>query len=396
MKKYKNEIFSVKFITVYSSIIMGLFTGVSSSAFAAATLMIDDEKSISMALGLRGTFSSIENSAPNGRSSSKSFDIDSISIYLDGRYNDNIKMTFNVERDIDDKLRVMDAIAKFNFHDNFNVWLGRMHTPGDRSNLSGPFFTNVWEPAVVVSRYPHIAFGRDNGLLLWGKPFDGKLVYSAGIFNGHNCSISGSNDSDNLLYAARISLNLFDPEPLPAYYVSNTYYGDKRILTIGAAYQTQKDGIGLSPTDKDDFQGWNVDFLFEDTIATGVLTVEGAYYDYDLSGQVDCASGEPGSIPCANGTNMGNQIEGTGYLSTLAYLIPHKTGIGNLQPFIRQQKFDRKISQTTNEQTDLGINYVIQKHNARISVVYSQIKDDRLASSNDNIDKFLVGFQLQY
>jgi len=379
-----------------SAILMGLLTVISPSVFAAATLVIDDEKSISIALGLRSAFSSTEKAAPNGTSSSKEFNIDSVSIYIDGQYNDNIKMTFNAERDRDDKLRVMDAIAKFDFHSNFNLWLGRMHTPSDRSNLSGPFFTNVWEPAMVVSRYPNIAFGRDNGLLLWGKPFDGKLVYSAGLFNGHNRSLNGSNDSDNLLYAARLSLNLFDPEPPPAYYVHNTYYGDKRILSIGAAYQAQKDGVGLSSTEKSDFQGWNVDFLFEDTFAMGVLTIEGAYYDYDLGGQVDCNSGEPGSAPCGTGTNMGLLVEGTGYLSTLAYLLPHKTGMGRFQPFVRQQKFDRDISQTTNEQTDFGVNYVIQKHNARISAVYSQLKDDRLINGNDDINKFTLGFQLQY
>lgn len=375
---------------------IALFTGTLSTASAGVTMAIDENKSISMALWLRGSFSSIENSAPDGTSSSKDFSVESVSIYLDGQYDENIKMTFNAERGANDELQVLDAIAKFELHDNFNVWLGRMHPPSDRSNLSGPYFANVWEPALIVSRYPNIAYGRDNGLLFWGKPLEGKFVYSAGIFNGHNRAIGSSNTSDNLLYAARISLNLYDSEPVPAYYVANTYYGDKRILSIGAAYQFQEDGVGLSPVNKDDFQGWNVDLLFEDIIGTGTLTIEGAYYDYDLNGQIDCGSGEPGATPCVSGSNIGLQIEGSGYLSTLAYLIPRDVGIGRLQPFIRQQAFDRDVSQTTNEQTDLGVNYVIQKHNARISAVYSQLKDDRLPSGSNDIGKFLVGVQLQY
>ncbi len=396
IKKTTDKTFSASFIALCAAFSLVSLLRISSFAYAATTIAIGESKSISVMLGLRSNFSITEKGAPNGTSSSKNFNIESMSIYLDSKFNDYIKVTLNAERNGDDQLGILDAIAKFNFHDNFNLWLGRMHPPSDRSMLSGPFFTNVWEPAVVVSRYPSLAFDRDNGVLIWGKPAGGMLVYSAGIFNGHNRAEGGSNDSDSFLYASRIAINFFDPEPTPAYYVSNTYYGNKRILTIGAAYQFQENGIGLSPSAKDDFQGWNVDFLFEDKIGRGVLTIEGAYYNYDLGGQVDCNSGELGSIPCANGRNMGLQVEGTGYLLTLAYLIPHDIAVGRLQPFFRQQKFDRDISRTTNEQIDLGINYVINNHNARISAVYSQLKDDRLIPDNENIDKFIIGIQLMY
>jgi len=396
IKKHENKTFPAGFIALCSAFLLVLLLSTPPFSYAATKIIIDDNKSISMTLGLRSNFSITEKGAPNGTSSSKSFNIESMSIYLDSTFNDHIKMTLNAERNGDDGLSVLDAIAKFDLHNNFNLWFGRMHPPSDRSMLSGPFFTNVWEPAVVVSRYPGLAFDRDNGVLIWGKPAEGMFVYSAGIFNGSNRAAGGSNDSDSFLYASRIAINFFDPEPTPAYYVSNTYYGNKRILTLGAAYQFQKNGVGLSPSDKDDFQGWNVDLLFEDKVGTGVLTAEAAYYNYDLGGQVDCNSGEPGSIPCANGENMGLQVEGTGYLVTLAYLIPNHIGAGRLQPFFRQQKFDRDISRTTNEQIDLGVNYVINNHDARISAVYSQLKDDRLTSGNENIDKFTIGFQLMY
>ncbi len=392
-KTHTNHIGSFVALCVIFSLVS---LSISPFSYAATTIVIDDNKSISMMLRLRSNFSITEKGAPNGTSSSKGFNIESMSIYLDSKFNDHIKMTLNAERNGDDRLRVLDAIAKFDLHDNFNLWFGRMHPPSDRSMLSGPFFTNVWEPAGIVSRYSSLAFDRDNGVLIWGKPAEGMFVYSAGIFNGRNRAVGGSNDSDSLLYATRIAVNFFDPEPTPAYYVSNTYYGDKRILTVGAAYQFQEGGIGLSPSAKDDFQGWNIDVLFEDKIGTGVLTVEGAYYNYDFGGQVDCSSGEPGSMPCADGDNMGLQVEGTGYLATLAYLIPHNIGIGRLQPFFRQQKFDRNISLTTHEQIDVGVNYVINNHGARISAVYSQSKDDRLTRDNEEVDKFIIGIQLMY
>ncbi|VAW87623.1 hypothetical protein MNBD_GAMMA16-1447 [hydrothermal vent metagenome] len=390
----ENNIFSDTTLSLTLSLI--IISSTLPSAYAGEKIMIDNEKSISLGLAFRSSFAITEDGAPNGSSASKDFSVDNMEVRLDGQFNNHIKATLNAERTSDGQLRVQDAIAKFEFNDDFNLWLGRMLIPSDRANLSGPFYTNVWEYPGVVSRYPSLGSGRDNGLLIWGKPGDGKIVYSLGVFNGHNRAAGGSNDSSSLLYATRVAVNFFDPESAPAYYVSNTYYGKNRVLTLGASYQFQKDGVGLSPTASNDFNGWNIDFLFEDVLGPGVLTVDGAYYKYELNGQVDCGSGEPGSMPCVDDQNMGNQVEGNGYLATLAYLFPQKIGIGHFQPFLRQQQFNRDISVTVNKQLDFGINYIINKHSARISAVYSQLKDDRLTLANNDIDKFVIGFQLQY
>lgn len=348
----KNNIFSDTTLLLTLSLITIVST--LPSAYASEKIMIDNEKSISLGLALRSSFSITEDGAPNGRSASKDFSVDNMELRLDGQLNNHVKATLNAERNSDGQLRVQDAIAKFEFNDSFNLWLGRMLIPSDRANLSGPFFTNVWEYPSVVSRYPNLGSGRDNGLLIWSKPGNGKVVYSLGAFNGHNRAAGGSNDSSSLLYATRVTVNFFDPEPVPAYYVHSTYHGNNRVLTLGASYQFQKDGVGLSPTASNDFIGWNVDLLFEDTVGPGVLTADGAYYKYELGGQVDCGSGEPGSMPCVGGENMGNQAEGNSYLATLAYLFPQKVGVGQFQPFLRQQQFDRDISETVNKQLDFG------------------------------------------
>ena len=36
------------------------------------------------------------------------------------------------------------------------------------------------------------------------------------------------------------------------------------MLTLGASYQFQEDGVGLSPAANSDFNAWNVDFLFSE------------------------------------------------------------------------------------------------------------------------------------
>jgi hypothetical protein len=245
----------------------------------------------------------------------------------------------------------------------------------------------------VVSQYPAIFVGRDSGATLWGKPLGGKLTYALGAFKGHNNVAGGSNTGDRLLYAGRLAYSFLDAEPAPAYYVGNTYYGSNDILTLGVAFFSQKDGIGTS-TAKGDYKSWNVDGLFEKKIGGGALTVEGAYYKYDLSDQRDCGDGLPGATACPAGDNVGGLVAGKAYLATLAYLIPGKVGIGQFQPFARYQEFKRDVGDTKNQQTDLGVHYVMAGHNARVSAVFSRLKDPIATVPSRN--QFILGVQLMY
>lgn len=116
----------------------------------------------------------------------------------------------------------------------------------------------------MVSQYPAIFAGRDTGATVWGKPLAGKLTYAVGAFRGHNNVAGASNDSDNLLFTGRLAYSFFEAEaePAPAYYVANTYYGEKDIFTVGAAFFSQSDGVG-TVTNRGDYQSWNLDALFE-------------------------------------------------------------------------------------------------------------------------------------
>ena len=49
-----------------------------------------------------------------------------------------------------------------------------------------------------------------------------------------------------MLFAARVMLNLLDPEP--GYYNQSTYYGEKNIFAVGASMFYQEDGF-YSATD---------------------------------------------------------------------------------------------------------------------------------------------------
>jgi hypothetical protein len=125
---------------------------------------------------------------PSGDSSVSGFALDSIRLYVNGNVTDTIKMTFNTEYDgsgpAKNKVGVLDAIGRFEFSDQFNIWAGRFLPPSDRANLYGPYYANDWAPYAdgVADFYPSVATGRDNGVAYWGQ--FGILKVQAGVFDG--------------------------------------------------------------------------------------------------------------------------------------------------------------------------------------------------------------------
>lgn len=348
------------------------------AAHAGGTIKFDDNKWISIGAGVRTSFSSVEDAAPNRANASKDFALENMRLYINGQVRDKVKLAFNTERDSGnrDAVRVMDAVVKLEFSDLFNVWMGRFLLPSDRFNLAGPYYINAYD-VPFVHAYPAIFVGRDDGAAVWGQTGGGKFKYQLGLFQGRN-GVGTSNDSDSLLYAGRLTYNFWDPES--GYNNSGTYYGAKDVLALGVAMMSQSDGAG-TPTAKGDFTGWNVDALLEKKLGNGgVATLEGAYYDYDLGGVAD--------------TSL---VQGSSYFVLASYLFPQKVGMGQIQPQMRYQNFDRDASNVVGSRgdrtrTDVGVSYIIDGHNARVSLIYSNEDPGAGASSFSRVK---LGLQLQ-
>jgi len=353
-----------------------------SSASAGGTIKIDDTKWVSVGAGLRTSFNAVEDAAASGKDYSKDFQLDSIRLYINGQIHKNIKLTFNTERQDkgggDDDIRTLDAIAQFEFNPNFNVWAGRFLPPSDRINLDGPYYLSSWN-FPLVQTYPSIFAGRDDGAAVWGDTSFGEtqFKYQVGAFQG--CADSGScntgaNDEDNLLYAGRFTLNFWDPEP--GYYNSSTYYGGKDILSLGLVLQSQSDAVGTVANQKD-FFGWNLDGLMEKKLSNdGVVTLEGAYYDFDLDN--------------ASPVNSGGLVEGTSYFLQAGYLFPQHIAIGQFQPYLQVSNLDPDNGGET-DKWEAGLNYIIDGHNARVSAVFGNTDPDNANDTNF----FQLGIQLQ-
>lgn len=292
--------------------------------------------------------------------------LDSMRLYINGSVTDTIKMTFNTEYTGTgsgpgaNKLEVMDAIGRFEFNDYVNIWAGRFLPPSDRANLYGPYFANDWAPYAdgVADFYPDVAIGRDNGLAYWGQ--FGILKVQAGLFDGQTLN-SAVADKSKLLYAGRLTLDFWDPEP--GYYFNGTYYGEKNLLAVGLAAQSQ-----------DGHSTYSIDGLMEKKLADlGAVTIE-AEYNHD------------------DGLTAVNHSDGWYVLG--AYVFPQVIGIGKFQVLGKysQKSIDELPVNDRLKTTEFNLNYIIKDFSARVGFYYLNQKDD-LAGSSPN--EFGIKLQLQ-
>jgi hypothetical protein len=372
------------------AVALACLLGASAAAHAGGTISLGDDKSISLGLGLKTSYTSTEKGAPDG-SRSSDFNVDSARLYVNASLSKMIKLTFNTEKSSDDNVKVLDAFGSLQFMPEFNFDMGRTIIPSDRANLSGGYYLPAWDFAGVGSTAYSKFASRDDGAVVWGKLMGSKLVYSFGAFQGrnhdHTTPTAGySNTSDSPLLAGRLAFNFWSPEPAPAYLTGSTYYGSADILTLGVWGHSQKNGVG-SATTRDDYSAWGTDLLLEKKLAgAGVITVEGGYTKTDWSAAAATADD---TIHGGTGTGIGSA--GKAYIGSLAYLIPAQVGWGKFQPFYRYQKFDRDAGATT-KRNDFGVNYVIDGSNARLTATYRTDKTD----GSESINGFILGMQLQY
>jgi hypothetical protein len=184
------------------------------------------------------------------------------------------------------------------------------------------------------------------------------LQYAFGFFRGLR---GGANQQDNMLYAQRVAYNFWEVEKNPGYYTSGTYYGTGGdILTLGVSNIYQKQGVGSAGA-AGNFRGTAVDVLMEKILPNqGVVTFNGEYKNYGVdSNKV--------AIPEMTAPNNFGLFQGNAYDVSGMYLFPQKIGVGKVQPYVRYVN-NMAIHAKDQDVFDVGVNYIIDGHNARVSL----------------------------
>jgi Phosphate-selective porin O and P len=345
------------------------------TALSGATVVLAEDvlPQVSVGGGMRTSFA--DEKVDGAAKSTDDFDLDSVRLYVNGSVTNNIKFTFNTEYTGDtggsdaNKVEVLDAIARFEYSDEFNIWAGRFLPPSDRANLHGPYYSNEWSTYIdgVQDGYASVAVGRDNGVAYWGQFFHDMLSVSGGAF-----SVPSTFGTGNIVWAERVMVDLWDPEK--GYYLNGTYYGDKDILALGVA------GQQLAKKN-----AYDVDFLMEKKFGdAGTVSVQGEYAKYEFGGYT------------------GTQSDGG--FGLISYLFPQVIGIGKFELLAKYAKttydFDDESGialGSVGQKTDVAeIGYVIKEFSARVSLFYNKVQfDANDISSLKGYKLFGVGLQLQ-
>jgi len=316
---------------------------------------------VTVGAGLRTSFTHTD---PDAGSSTDKFLLDSARIYLSGPVTNKIKFMFNTEYDgSNNKIGVLDAVARIELHPKFNIWAGRFLPPSDRANLYGPYYAHHWNVYTdgIQNGHPFIFQGRDNGIVYWGD-FAKKVKVSVGAFDGG----SATGNNSKILGAARVQIDFWDKED--GYYLNGTYYGDKNLLAIAGATQVQS---GHTAT--------TVDFLLEKKLPNnGVVTIEAEYANYNRLGGYDSA-----------------YAKSQGAYGLASYLFPKAVGMGNFEILGKYAKAEFTHGKTPNyhqKTTEVNFNYVIKQFNARVMTFF---KDTRFNRQRTDFWQAGVGFQIQ-
>jgi Phosphate-selective porin O and P len=277
-----------------------------------------------------------------------------VELHAGGKIHKNVGVTLNLNADAagygtttgNPTAAIEDAIISFDFDDAFHVWAGHLLVPVDRANASGPFFMIPWNYPGIISvggttafYLPREgAFGRNNGVVVWGDVAANKVTYLAGVFDN-------GDPATTPLYSGRLRLALWDTEP--GFWGNGSFFGDKNMLSLGVGGQYQKAATGTN------YSEVNVDVLLEKKVpGGGWFTAEGAYYHYGVDA---------------------TQLSDSAYI--LAAFATGTMGVGNVQPMARFQWFKIKgDNQPKPINFDAGISYLIKGPALRVLGTYSYTK----------------------
>ena len=173
------------------------------TAAQAATVTLP---TIDVGAGLRTSFTSLQ---VDGQEDVNDFTLDNVRLYVNGKVNEQIKFTLNLDyTEGTDEVKVLDAIARFEYSPSFNIWAGRFLPPSDRANLYGAYYANHWSVYSdgIQDGYPFTYGGRDNGVAYWGDFADAKVKVSAGVFD-----VPATTGKKDTLAAARVQVNFGMP-----------------------------------------------------------------------------------------------------------------------------------------------------------------------------------------
>lgn len=394
---------------------LSLSLAVPITARAGARIRIDDETSIEVGLRLHGQFhvTETDRDADGEYESQSDFFIRRGRLRLRGDHGTwataFIQGSFEEQRGNAADMRIIDAFVLLRPHRLAWLVFGQHMVPAMRQNVTGSVgFLALDVPALAYKAlttggrakhaFTNATFAdsdarlltqarapvRDLGATLFGsRSFTRQvhLKYYLGAYDGVQAA-----GADALRVAARVQVNLLDPEP--GYYNDGTYLGTIRTVGIGASHDRQDDVALDEATGGDvDYRLSSIDAFAEMPLPLGSLTAEAGYVDLDLGGG--------GTMATTSGATLGSasRAQGDGFFVQAGYCLKR------FQPWVGYERWtsDASDDRGSYQAHRAGVNYHLKGLAAKIVAGFERFEPDVApAPSQEAIRSFVIGLYLEY
>jgi Phosphate-selective porin O and P len=337
-----------------------------STAAAQATIKVNDD--VNLRFGLLGQVQADTLEDPGTDAQTNNLFIRRIRLLFGGQVAKNVTFfvetdsanlgrTVNGTKNIPSTTIIQDAYGEFKASDAFAIDAGLMFVPFSRNSVqSAATLLPVDYGAYTFSASgpTQSSTGRDTGFQAKGYLADNHFEYRLGAFQGSRDARSHR----AFRYAGRAMYNVFDTEV--GFFYTGTYVGKKKIVAVGAAFDTQ-----------DDYHAYDADLFVDYPAGPGAVTLQFDYNRFD------------------GGTTLATLPKQNDLLLELGYLISAL----KLTPVVQFSRRDVLDVSTGDEQrSSFGLNYWWAAHNANIKAAFMVIDPTGLPRQNE----FTIQLQFFY
>jgi hypothetical protein len=296
---------------------------------------------------------------------------DVMSLYVQTEFvqDENVGTLGVASTDQGSQFQILDAVMRFDLADAFKVHVGKFKYNFSRENLEACENPLTLDRSLFI-RSPYVAT-RDAGVAVWGNVVHDRFQYRADMMEGRKAVSSETAPKSNFRYTARGHVSLLDPESDYGY--KGTYLGEKKVLTIGAAYQFEPNVAYDDTVTKaavKSYRGWTVDGFAEyPLMGLGTATLSGAYEKVDFDDAHTTIHPDLGAVGLNGAKN--------GWYVKAGYMLPKLP----LQVFGRAEKWRfAMLNNVYNQGVDWvggGANYYIWGQSLKLTAEVSNTSFDK-------------------
>lgn len=285
---------------------------------------------------------------------------------------------------------VHDMWTEFKVYDNYLDLGAGLHYWHGLSRLTNSSTLNFMTIDAPIFNWPVIEltdqFARQMGIYAKGKV--GKLDYR---FNLNKPFIFGDNPNseslnqnsrfiinDNLSTAGYLNYQFLDQESNKLPYMVGTYLGKKEIFNIGAGFKYHPESMGTADNNNVELHDQvllSADIFYEKPFDNGdkALSIYSVFYNFDFGPNYVRNIGIMSSTGISGSGANAQPTVGTGqiFYTQAGYMFGSFNEGQHLMPFLTVTLKNFEGLEDMTNQFDAGLNYLINGHNAKVTLQYS-------------------------